>query len=466
MIRKIPIKWKKKIQLLICSMLGIVMTVQIVFSLVWMIRNFDTVPTFGDTTEYIHLSDDMTLDEYRPCLYPLLIKGAKLINEPTFFRYIYAFQMCLSIGSLIYAVYALSRVRGMRKWTLKKGIVWFFVGLYLNSIPMITFMNFSVLTDSIANSLMVVFLTVCMLIIYGEQPSIWHEVLVLVCLVGQSLLRKDRMYSCLLLMIVLIIPALVRNPKSRKIIAVGAASLLVLCVGFVSTVNSITQVRGRNGRVETNLSFVLLDRVVWPNMTANYEAFPEEIRSTITLEEAQIFDSNNNYVMYMLAPTLESRVGKEVAEQYYRTMAGIVWNRQSEKVLYDIGEDFISFLFSPLTHYQARHGLHNSNNVGWNLHCLSSVTPELTGKYDEYSVVLLLIISGIGLVLFLIDCFTHSLTKPVFPHWVFLAATVTISLWFSLGDGAPPNDRYTLIGYIFYAIFPIYYIQDRMSMIL
>ena len=88
-----------------------------------------------------------------------------------------------------------------------------------------------------------------------------------------------------------------------------------------------------NNRVRTDFSFVLLDRIVWPNMEANYPFFSEEIQNTISLEDAKLFDQHNNNVMYQLAPMVESKVGKKKAGDMYCEMAKVVFFHQTKKVI-------------------------------------------------------------------------------------------------------------------------------------
>ena len=64
---------------------------------------------------------------------------------------------------------------------------------------------------------------------------------------------------------------------------------------------------GNYNRIPTTFGFVLLDRVVWPNMTQNYNDFSDEIKSLITEDDAREFDRHNNNVMYQMAPLLREK---------------------------------------------------------------------------------------------------------------------------------------------------------------
>lgn len=448
--------WVRVKKCLYC-IIGIAMVVQMVFSFVWMVKNFNTVPGFGDTGEYIGLSESLALDEYRPILYPLVLRVARKISPEHFYHYVYVFQTLLSFGSMCYAVFAIDSVVTIRSERNKNNVFfWVFGGLYLTSIPMITWFNFTILTDSMATSLLVVMLSAVIQVIYKGDLSLRNGIIIALSLIGQSLTRSERFYSEVAIIFVFATMALLRNPKRRRIIALGTACILVISVCFVSVVKSKTQIKGRNGRADTSLSFIMLDRIVNPHMTENYQYFPQEIRDNITLEDAEYFDTHNNSVMYQMAPLLEGKVGKAKAEEYYRTMAKIVWEHSSKAIISDVGDTILHIMVTPLMHYLALKSIYHRSNVGWNVHCLSSSTPELTLRYDIISFYILLLTIGIAIIILIGNLIQHTHRKGPFVLLPYFMQGAVTCLGFSLFSGAPANDRYMLIFYVAYALFSLW----------
>lgn len=447
-----------RVRRVLLAVLALLMLIQIGLGIVWMARNFDTIPGFGDTTEYIELSKTFALDEYRPILYPLILRVARKLSGTSFHRYVYVFQTTLSLLCMCHAVYTLDRVRrgdfGVKP-TRGRVALWLFGGLWLTTVPMIACFNLTLLTDSIATSLLVLFLSVGVQVIYAGRFSVGQGVLLLMSLVGQCLIRADRLYSSLLVLGILTVMALIRNPRGRRALLIGAACVAALTLAVVNVVGSATQVRGRNGRVQTTLDFVLLDRVVWPHMVENYRYFPREIQQNITLAEAQTFDSHNNNVMYQMAPLLEARVGRAAAGQYYRAMAEIVWKHSAGAILSDIGESAGFIMVTPLLHYMSVNGLYSKSNIAWNMYCLSQSTPELTKLYDRWGFCLLTAALAVSLVIFIGNRVGGVRRARPFLLWPYIIEDVVLCLWFTLGDGAPPNDRYMLIHYATYALLPL-----------
>ena len=70
-----------RIKRYIAIIAALIMLVQISFGFLWMVKNFDSIPGFGDTNEYVEMSASMNLDEYRPVLYPLILRVARTIEE-------------------------------------------------------------------------------------------------------------------------------------------------------------------------------------------------------------------------------------------------------------------------------------------------------------------------------------------------------------------------------------------------
>ena len=145
---------------LFLTLLGLLMAIQICFGFAWMVVNLANIPIFGDSTEYFNLSQTLMVDEYRPLLYPLLIRFAvKVANHlPLAYQTLaYIGQTLLCILSAIFLSVQIGCLLfpNFKKQNSKLfylGSV--FTGLYITCIPMITFMNFSILTDSIATSML------------------------------------------------------------------------------------------------------------------------------------------------------------------------------------------------------------------------------------------------------------------------------------------------------------------------
>ena len=427
--------------------------IQIGMGIWWMIQNITAIPCFGDSTEYINLSQSLQLDEYRTILYPLILRVAIAIGNRMHVPYqvlIYTGQILLSFGSIYYVCWNLF-AREDKSVDWRKCI---FYTLGIMTIPVVNFLNLTILTDSLALSFMLVILVQIGKVWKNETLRAVDVVVLVGAFLLEALVRADRIYSCTLYLIVYSVIRLIRKVDWKRFAIVAVA--VVLTAAAAIGINRSTQTPGMYDRVSTNLDFILLDRVVWPNMSANYDDFSEEIRNTISLEEAVKFDEHNNNVMYYLAPMVEERVGTERASAMYREMAKVVWKNEPGKVMGDTAKCFLGFFFPHTNAYLSYHGKTETNN-GWNLHCWSTKTEKLSDAYYHYYIfffgvvffAVAVIISLLKLLLPkknpLYDARFAVYTKKLVPY---ITMSALICAWFSLGDGAPPNDRYVTLCHV------------------
>jgi len=431
-----------------------IMIIQIVLSIVWIVQNYTTIPIFGDTAEYLEISQTLQMDEYRPILYPLILRWCTQLSNLIHMPYqvlIYTLQFVLSLISLFYTIRIIQKeildIPNSRRMIIR-GLI---TATYLCSIPMITFMNFTVLTDSLATSILVIILAECGLLLLKSNTSLKHTVILIVLLIIESLLRSDRMYSCITLIAVIYIVRFIKYSKMRKSTLLAFLSVSVIVTATVTTVNKHTQTPGLHGRIQTNLEFVLLDRVVWPNMVNCYEYFPNNIKEIITIEDATTFDSHNNNVMYQMAPLIEGTVGREKAKEMYLTMAKIVLKHQGGKVLIDTTEDILTMFFTPFSSLLHHYNLCDKND-SWNIHCMSTATPNLTNIYNLYFHFSFLFLFMINFLYWLIYKIKRTPPNKCVTFTPYVIMSIILTLWFCIGDGAPPNSRYALIIYVAWGV--------------
>ena len=193
-------------------------------------------------------------------------------------------------------------------------------------------------------------------------------------------------------------------------------------------------------------------------MTQNYNDFSDEIKSLITEDDAREFDRHNNNVMYQMAPLLREKAGEDRAEELYKEMASTVFKNQPGKVIFDILEDITCVIFTPVSAFLSIYGLANTSD-DWNLHCVSQNSQTFSTIYYNYylyTFMFLFLMSILtGIVRFVrrkpqnMKKHTAGISRLLAPGFLLC---VIIALWFSIGDGAPPNDRYALLHYIIWTL--------------
>ena len=234
--------------------------------------------------------------------------------------------------------------------------------------------------------------------------------------------------------------------------AVLLVATLFLSFATVSVINHFTQKPGCHGRPRTTFEFVLLDRIVWPHMSECYKEFPLEVRRAVSRKDARDFDANNNNVMYVFARKMNKRLGEDRAHALYVAMAKTVFRVRARRVLYEILHDVTKVCFAPFFQtaevYNAN--CHKTapciNPYCYNPRCFMTNTKWLTWTANAIPLHLFVVL----LVLFLYKALRQPNSRaamhgalPVL--LVYFGFSLTLALFYGLGDGAHPNSRYSII---------------------
>lgn len=445
----------------------IVITLQIVIGLFWMIRNFSSIPQYGDTPEYLKLSQTLMLDEYRSILYPLFLRIIIDIANKMFIPHhvlVYILQSFACYTALLNFFRCLINIlekkfpeRFQNIW-MRKGFVCLFT-LYIFTIPMIMHYNLTVLTDSFALSLLIVLITYLICFLQGDSFTISMVRGIIISVVLQSLLRPERLYTsifficiCCLVKFTPLVKKLRHDENNNicKKFICKAGMIIVIPILITNIVNYYTQTPGLYGRPQMNSTFILLNRIVWPHMASNYEEFSVEIKDVISKDMAVQVDSSNNNVSYLFVPLMEKAVGKERASELYLEMAKVVLKNQSEKVLFDIGEDITTFLCFPITIAIDSNGYHISTS-DWSYSRMAESHGITTMYYYKFAMYSFMIIM-IPLFIYMWtrkNSFTREIMHVLRPMiWL----SIILALCFSIESGALPNPRYGIIVFMCWGV--------------
>lgn len=442
--------------------LHVYMLLQIGLGILWMALNLGKEMGFGDTVEYLNLSDTLRVDEYRTIMYPLLLRATRIVDSGTGISYLCMVQVLQTIicgVSIFYCIWLVGKRTGITV-SLRNHV---FITLYIICIPMIMFMNYSVLTDSLAFSFLVV--TV------AEYAMLWHtdrlekrDVWVFAAtLFMESLMRADRIFSVSIFMVIYgAVQFVISVPKGKEaFINIKSNTWKIVVISFVTIgmaggINHATQTPGLYGRIRTDLGFILVDSFAWTRISANYERYPEEIKDILTYDEAVAADADNNSMMYSFAPNIESKVGEDKADQYYKEITSVVMKNNGMDVIAKKIENCLWMCITPCMNYWSYVKGRLPTAIGWNVYCCEQSSVELTHfivrVYDWVAGVFLLPLSLFLRIIFRKMEEVHSLEKGLLPFFVM---HLIVILWFVLGDGAAPNDRYILLGYAFWALYEI-----------
>lgn len=432
------------------KLLYILMSIQIVIGFIWMFFNIRTVSLFGDTQEYIELSKSLKIDTARTIGFPFLLKLILKMGEFTKISYqiiLYIFQLLVQFIGINYFINTICKLLHLSISLSKK----IFVSMYLSTIPMLIFLCFSVLTDSIANTMTICFLAAINAICLMKNEKKQDYIIFVVSYIIAGLFRPEKRYELLCLAILILIFLAVRKKiKIKKGLFIFLIILITSTITF--EVNNITQTKNLYGREDESIVItVLKNRVAWGHISTNYDKFSDDIKKIISYDEAVLIDSHNNNINAVLAPIVKERAGEDKCSEIYLEIGLTILKNDFGGVVYDIVEDYISFVFTPFSSYLGLYGLCEVA-ASWNIYCMSAKTPYLTTFYNLIGHYIFFAI----LILVLISIFTNKRNRfySIIKNNIIISLILEILLRgavFSFPFGAPPNDRYALIVYVIWA---------------
>ena len=157
---------KSKLVVLGKSFLITVMTIQIIFGMVYFFLHWNNTSAYYETSEILSIAESGVYDEYTDFLYPVLIRGYLQIQQLfslSSFAFVYSVQAIIFIFSVFKLLGQLHFLR--RNYIYHHLILRIFLSFYIFSFPIILQMVMSILPNIL--SLSIVLLVIG--IIWGEK---------------------------------------------------------------------------------------------------------------------------------------------------------------------------------------------------------------------------------------------------------------------------------------------------------
>src|SRR5207253_10496149 len=276
---------------------------QVVTGAMWWVANLNTIPAYGDTSEYLGLARTLRVDAYRTVLYPLVLRtthAAAVRLHLAFPFLLYLLQTAAAVAAIYYLVSTLWRVTATIGWLRlsavgprQRRLVQAAATLTLLTTPLIAHFSTTILSDSLALSLLVAAVAgVIRIAVLGDE-SVGLLVVNLFLITGAELMRPEKIYvvAPLLGAIVLVLAIKKRKPLLRLLASL--ACLTLLPVVAVSAVNLATQT-ANYGRPPLSLSTTLFGWTVWPRLAEIRPVLPADVRNAVSEADANAFDNSVN----------------------------------------------------------------------------------------------------------------------------------------------------------------------------
>ncbi|MDR6926900.1 hypothetical protein [Pseudomonas sp. BE134] len=433
--------------------LGITLSVLVVFSLLanavigvlWICRNFNFIPVYGDTPEYFALSKTLVVDQYRGVFYPAIIRVASILSEifaTTPQVLIYAMQLFLALIAAFSLCTLILRNRPFAK------VVSLVVAISVTLNPLIAHFCMSVLTDSLAASFTVIF-SAALIRACAKEATVKrffiNSLIAALTLTLLSTLRVDKLYlSIAVFLLALCALCLSRKNKSSIYKLLVGLLLLVVSVGSAIAIKNTTTVYNSQ-RPPLDFSSMAFNRVVWPRLTEVYPYLSDAVKSHITMADAELFDSHNNYVFPLLTRELAKADGKKTIDAV--TLATIKYFplQVATNTLFDFTKYSLPNLQFPLEAYNI---LPKSAGTSWTIERMEMLRPLTTKIYLIIGLIQFIAVGLLVVWFFSTQVSIYKLCKENYLTVLIILSTIfTNSALFALSSGMHAHIRYAIPTY-------------------
>lgn len=226
--------------------LNAILVMQIIVALIWIGGNIQSIPLYGDTDEYIRMSESLRGHSYRTVFYPWILHLLMRVSTTFFVEILYSIQWILSLIAFYYFFYIGFRlVSGSvpPEKAAQRGICTsaLFPALFMASNPLITHFNLSVLTDGMALSFSLIFITSLLSYFYlkGSKKSSFS--IMAVSFILMSLMRVEKLYfGIMIVFLVLLYEHFEGRRSNSKLASKYTVSILITVVSVILLYSLIT----------------------------------------------------------------------------------------------------------------------------------------------------------------------------------------------------------------------------------
>lgn len=328
----------RHILIILKGVLFIGISIQTVLGIVWMCCNFPYVPQFGESLFYMQASRTLRCDEYTGILYPLFLW---IVRRNHYVVYVIQLAAAFAVSYRFLGIFLSGR-----NWKTLWG------SLALITIPVVLQCHLALLPCSFAASfLLLEFSLLAEAVREKEKRTLKRLAELSSCWLLLALLLPEYLYLGAI-PVVLFYIAFCRVRKGDQRTKFYGLLLAAAFAGMTVGINSLTQMQGAWGRLQKTPLMTLTQRTAWSNLLWDYEIWPEEMQDYV--EEGIIWgtalyadDMENRFFPAVEQAVSDRIITRQQAEEFYRTMTKVAWNRHKAAIIKEIAWDMLGYAASP-----------------------------------------------------------------------------------------------------------------------
>lgn len=289
---------KEKVLKICKKIIHCLMIVQIILAIIFIIKNINYIPGYGDTKEFLKISETLQIPSYRPFIYPYILNIVNKIANVVGINMTYIVYFIQNIISLFACAILIKTLKEIFKIKLdKKQIVLY--TFFMFSIPLNIHFNMSIKCDSLATSFTILF--ICFLIKYINTEKYRFAVYSFITMFLASNIRSEKIYFLSVVLLGAVIVEFIMHIYNKKTMKLNIKKVgilfLILIMGIATTslANSVFYIKEEEKSNTSTIFSYIYERVVGNTLPDIYEYLPEDIKQTISYEDAVASTADRNY---------------------------------------------------------------------------------------------------------------------------------------------------------------------------
>lgn len=389
---------------------------QIVFGLIYAVRNLTYIPMFGETAKNVYTSGTFVCDTYTGVLYPAVILLFRLLSAALKFPWqsaVYLLQITLMVFAGTKFLSAFGKNKSEEDRYPRQ--MYIFGGLVIATFPFLMQINMAVLSASMALSFFLLELAFfrdsfeSLVLCSGRLFSIEVG---RICLFWMLAALTEWKY-----LIIGALPVIVISVKAFKYIRrIDGKSIkypIFIILSFVVItlgVYSLTADRSNPSLPKRGVAVSLFDRVAWREISeaGNIRFY---VLSIIGEDNIEKVIAEREAVKTLAEPIIEAKLGWKEANRFYLSMVKETLETSSNELFHDMRADFAGYLVAPLI---VRKLLSESSFLSYTIRNYDIFTrnaPLLSKYYMDYSLFWFAASLMIGAVLLLLRAASYFRVK-------------------------------------------------------
>ena len=391
-------KLKKWLEIIAMAVITGICLVQVLYAVVWAVRNGNNVQDFYDTAVYLDSALTLQSDGWRLIGYSLILKVFLPFGK-SFSVALYLGQCAIGILCFTQVIRSFVKLFWGEQLSFLKALP---VAVYIITIPIIWQMQFAVLPDALCLSFLLLLcsgLMECRGLKDKPAPQVWGMIAGSLFMLG--ILERHYFYGGCILIGANLLAQLIHffkkenRKRSNYITALGLAVIIFIMPIVVVTLWNITP------KSETYAAYSpeadLWKRFVYPNIVDDYPYYSEDIQNVFS--ENDVIEVSGRYEYYRdkLMPLIEE-YGTDNAKTICLEMVKTGWMLHRNELIEKTVKEGISYALIPAL--MPKYMYNNANSLyGHNFSRMYEVCPKLTADYMHVGMNGFLVVCVLGILM-------------------------------------------------------------------